>query len=100
MQQIARQRKEKRRLPKKKKKRIPFRVLVCGTRGNAISLTVPQSGDPTMVIYEKVARIFEKMVEQETETDNMKSMEEMDGFLRFIEATDFKPVSQDETDWN
>ncbi|MDD2935526.1 MAG: hypothetical protein PHX25_03590 [Candidatus Pacebacteria bacterium] len=87
-------------LKKAKKKQIPFCVLVCGSRGNALSFTVPQFGDPTIVIYEKTAKLFEKLVELDLENENMTTLTEMDGFLRLIEATDFQPVSNDGIEWN
>ena len=84
-------------LKKAKKKKIKFVVLMCGPRGRTFSFTVPVSGDPTIVVYEKASRIFEKIMDED---DGVIALSDLDGFLAFIEATDFKPVEESLVDWN
>ena len=84
-------------LKKAKKKKINFITLVCGPRGRTFSFTVPVFGDPTIVVYEKASRIFEKMMEGD---DDVVILDDLNEFLAFIEATDFQSSEESLSDWN
>lgn len=84
-------------LKKVKKKRINFITLVCGPRGRTFSFTVPVFGDPTLTVYEKASRVFEKMM---NEDDDVTVISDLNDFLAFVEETDFKSVKGDLDDWN
>jgi len=87
-------------MPKKslrRLKRINFITLVCGPRGRTFSFTVPIFGDPTLTVYEKASRVFEKMTNRD---DDVVFLSDLDDFLAFVEETDFQSSEESLSDWN
>jgi hypothetical protein len=87
-------------MPKKSLRRlksINFITLVCGPRGRTFSFTVPIFGDPTLTVYEKASRVFEKMTNGD---DDVIILSDLDDFLAFVEETDFQSSEESLSDWN
>ncbi|HBC70472.1 TPA: hypothetical protein DCZ46_00705 [Candidatus Campbellbacteria bacterium] len=83
--------------PLRRLKSINFITLVCGPRGRTFSFTVPIFGDPTLTVYEKASRVFEKMTNGD---DDVIILSDLNDFLAFVEETDFQSSEESLSDWN